>query len=704
MSVIENLKTMNTHEAPVNAIDQETFHERVLQTFRRVSDILQKSIGPCGAPTIISNMPNYHITKDGFTIAKNIMFESSSGYVDQVIAYMIRDICDRLNFVVGDGTTSAILCTNKIYKSFQERKDEIAKNFFLPRDIIFRLQKLKNRIIHELEKEAQPIKNISKDEMLKAIRRVVYISSNGDDFLTDLIVSLYDSLEYPAIRVMESPDGVTRSIVSSGFEIAVQLTDKLYINTDDGIFSDDNLDVLMFDHKVNHKSLDTIILPLLMEVKARDRKLLVIAPAYDTVALDGIVGMLNSEFKMKGKISLVLTVCPTAREIDKKRFSDMAMLFNTEIITSRLESEISDRYSAYKESGAIGTMFNLDHRNIHGIKIMQIELMDETSYAYKSREEQAEMLPSSMLATCEVDNQFPGVRNGLHENSHRVGFVKHVSIGTKNSVFDGFYYNQAMFDAHMNDATRDYTEALSKYRNTGAFNFEIDECLMRMNSLKQKTGIIQVGANTSFAMAFEKDVVDDAVKAAESSFLNGVVLGKHVSMIRVLDRIIGEVSPQDAVLLTALKEGFSEVNYAVLENAFANISLHDMHVDIQDGVFLRTDSFDIRFDDVDVVNSLMYGEKEHSYDASSFDINVEDACYSKDFVKISNLHDFIVLYEAKSNTVLDLNPSAEYTKTTFTFSKDIINSCATDREILTAAIDLIGLLVTGNQLIISSPV
>lgn len=704
MSIIENLKDANIQEAPVNVIDQEIFHQRVLQTFSRVSDILQKSIGPCGAPTIISNMPHYHITKDGFTIAKNIMFESSSGYVDQVIAYMIRDICDRLNFVVGDGTTSAILCTNKIYKSFQERTDEITKHFFLPRDIIFRLQKLKDTIIQELEKEAQPIKNLPKSEMLEAIRRVVYISSNGDDSLTDLIVSLYDSLEYPAIRVMESPDGITRSIVSSGFEIAVQLTDKLYINTDDGVFSDDNLDVLMFDHKVNHKSLDTIILPLLMEVKVRGRKLLVIAPAYDTVALDGIVGMLNSEFKMKGKISLVLTVCPTAREIDKKRFSDMAMLFNTEIITSRLAAEISERYSAYKENPAIGTMFNLDHRGIHGIKVMQIELLDTTSHSYVNPEEMSGLQPNAVFATYEMDGQFPEVRNGLHENSHRVGFVKHVSIGTKNSVFDGFYYNQAMFDAHVTDAARDYAEVLSKYRNTGAFNFEIDDCLLRVNGLKQKTGIIQVGASTSFAMAFEKDVVDDAVKAAESSFLNGIVLGKHVSMIRVLDRIINDVDARDAVLLTALKDGFSEVNYAVLENAFKNVSLNNIHVDIQDGVFLRTDAFDIRFDDMDIVNSLIRGKNDHSHDEVSFDISVADENSPEHITQVSTLHDLIVRYESESDTVLDLNPSTEYAKTTFTFSKDIINSCATDREILTAAIDLIGLLVTGNQLIISSPV
>ena len=48
---------------------------------------------------------------------KNLSMNASESILDQAIADMAADICGRLNYSVGDGTTSAVIATNSIYKN-----------------------------------------------------------------------------------------------------------------------------------------------------------------------------------------------------------------------------------------------------------------------------------------------------------------------------------------------------------------------------------------------------------------------------------------------------------------------------------------------------------------------------------------------------------------------------------------------------------
>ena len=58
-----------------------------------------------------------------------------------------------------------------------------------------------------------------------------------------------------------------------------------------------------------------------------------------------------------------------------------------------------------------------------------------------------------------------------------------------------------------------------------------------------------------------------------------------------------------------------------------------------------------------------------------------------------SLHDVIILYSIMTNQVFDVS--------TFRYSTEVINSSQTDEEILTATIDLISLLIVGNQMVVT---
>ena len=113
-------------EPCVNVITKERFEERVYKVFTLLWEKLAKSFGPGGSGTFISVYPAYYNTKDGFTIMKNIAFDKK---LDQVISDMVMGVCNRMNFTVGDGTTTAVIATKSTYESYLEYKD-FFKNFF----------------------------------------------------------------------------------------------------------------------------------------------------------------------------------------------------------------------------------------------------------------------------------------------------------------------------------------------------------------------------------------------------------------------------------------------------------------------------------------------------------------------------------------------------------------------------------------------
>ena len=61
-----------------NVINEYDFKKKVKLVFDMVADSLSKSIGPFGQNTIIEQMGDYHITKDGWTILKSIRFDNDN--------------------------------------------------------------------------------------------------------------------------------------------------------------------------------------------------------------------------------------------------------------------------------------------------------------------------------------------------------------------------------------------------------------------------------------------------------------------------------------------------------------------------------------------------------------------------------------------------------------------------------------------------
>ena len=74
--VVEKRITELAEEYPCNVITNEVFQERIRDIFNLLANIVGRTVGPYGAATMIEEMGAYHMTKDGFTVLKNIHFDN----------------------------------------------------------------------------------------------------------------------------------------------------------------------------------------------------------------------------------------------------------------------------------------------------------------------------------------------------------------------------------------------------------------------------------------------------------------------------------------------------------------------------------------------------------------------------------------------------------------------------------------------------
>ena len=655
----------------INVINKEELHERTGKVFAIMGEKLANSFGPGGAPTIISQYPYHHITKDGFTIQKSLEFEKEESYLDQIIADMAKNICGRLNFSVGDGTTTAMIATNSTYQSYLNRKEFFDSHHYLPRDIMKAFNVVKDKLIEEVRNKAIKINVEDNEKLAEYIRNVVYISSNANDELTNIITDLYRNLGYPAINVSLSPDGITRSSIIEGFQNEAVLLDQLYINTDDMTMDDKDVDVLIYDHKITLDTYKYTLRPLASMCRNRGRHLVVLAPLYDEMALQTtIAGELKKEYQQTRNISLVLLAYKNHSAAQKKMIGDLAMLCDTEIINKELDRELNERMQAFFShqnplEHSEDFPFNLDDRDIDDLNV-QIDTGEIIKYEHTN----------FLLRMVGQDTKL------LFEKAQdktNVGYCGEVSLGMKSSIFKNFLYDEELYKLFLSEAERELKEAELKYQKLGTFNLEIANCQQRVNGLKLKLGNIEVGSDSEFSKNYMKDTVDDAVKAAKSAYNHGIILGCNLTLIQCINECINaeiwEFESLEHHILDMLFDAFCDVYRTVLNNAYPEMPI------IQVNDYL---------DEVNDIHKTLetYVKGKEKLDIEDRDINrVINNAYPED------LKDFIITYSVIYGKVYDIS--------TGTFSNDVVNSSETDVQVLRAVVDLMSLLITGNQLVIS---
>ena len=693
----------------VNVISKEAYEKRVSEVFELLYQTLARSFGPYGAPTIIYNYPFSHVTKDGFTIMKNLSMDASKQLVDQSIANAVSDICGRLNYQVGDGTTSAVVATNSIYKNYINDKSKFDKHRLMPRDIISAFEDVKTKITEVLSEYVETIHTEDMDELYSKIYDIVYISSNGNEYFAEMIASLYKEIGYPGINCKLADGGDTHSTIINGYQFDLSLMDRLYINSDDDTLTIENgADIIIFQVKITKSIYDNILKPLNEACRARGRKLIVCASSYDEVALGQTIRHdLNAEFKAHNSVNMVLCIYKSISDYTRQLANDFAMLCNTIIIDRQMKTLIEEKLDKLP----IHKIFNIDRRD-------DIPNLLCAGYLGKTKEKLA--LYQNGQDDMKYDGVVPIIPIDVPDDAIRLGYTGKCTIGLKTSIFKEFYYNENMYNASIKEAENTLKETEQKYARLGTFNLAVGQAQQRLYSLKLKMGLIEVSGDGELSQKMTKDAIDDAIRAAESAFKYGIIRGCNIDMIRSIESVyenicneslFDESNNQDAakrLVALTLRNGFVDVYRTVLTNAFDDTIIlpesdvygfpQDHVVETIKSTFKDYLSMPNVFDNIsdDIIKEVAENNpNEYIESVDSIIYLAARNVHFNGYTTSQNvmLIDFIVSFSILTRTVLDLGNRK--------FNTSVINSMQTDVEILRATIDLISLLIAGNQMVVT---
>ena len=260
----------------------------------------------------------------------------------------------------------------------------------------------------------------------------------------------------------------------------------------------------------------------------------------------------------------------------------------------------------------------------------------------------------------------------------RLGVAHKYELAADGSVFSDIRCNRDIYEVYLKEANSDYDMLCEKNRGLGTSTAEPFEALKRYNALLMNAYRLEIGGQSKIVQRYNKDVADDAVQAAKSAMDNGVILGCNIDTISYLTEKVNEGSENqlEELVYRMLLSGFEKVIETILANAcIDNVITPDAYIN-NETVFTLD-----RYKTIKLTQEFF----------AQYGITAPDDAepMEREFFSAS---DIIESFCVKNHCVYD--PVKKE------FTREIINSARTDVEILTAAIDLVSLLISGNQMVV----
>jgi chaperonin GroEL len=299
-------------------IFDETARQKLLRGIELLSRAVKVTLGPKGRNVVIDRKfgaPT--VTKDGVTVAKEI--ELPDPY-ENMGAQMVREVASKTSDAAGDGTTTATVLAEAIYKEGLKNVTAGSNPIFLKRGI----DKAVEAAIAELARVSKKVND------REEIRQVASISANSDDAIGSIIADAMDKVgKDGTITVEEAKSIETYLDVVEGMQF-----DKGYLSPYFATDADkmeavlEDAYVLIHEKQISHLQ---DLLPLLQTIAKSGRPLLVIAESVEGEALAALV--IN---KMRGTLNVCGVKAPGFGDRRKAMLEDIAILTGGKCITEDL--------------------------------------------------------------------------------------------------------------------------------------------------------------------------------------------------------------------------------------------------------------------------------------------------------------------------------------------------------------------------------
>jgi chaperonin GroEL len=295
----------------------EQSRQAVLRGVNQLADAVKVTLGPKGRNVVLDKkFGSPTITKDGVTVAKEIDLKDP---LENMGAQMVREVASKTSDTAGDGTTTATVLAQAIYR-------EGAKNVVAganPMDIKRGIEKAVEGLTGELKKMSKPVSG-------NMVAQVGTISANNDETIGKIIADAMDKVGKDGVITVEEARTLETSLdVVEGMQFDRGYLSPYFVTDPERMeVVLENPVILIHEKKISSMK---DLLPVLEQVARLGRPLLIIAEDIEGEALATLV--VN---KLRGTLQAAAVKAPGFGDRRKAMLEDIAILTSGRAITEDL--------------------------------------------------------------------------------------------------------------------------------------------------------------------------------------------------------------------------------------------------------------------------------------------------------------------------------------------------------------------------------
>jgi chaperonin GroEL len=299
-------------------IHGEDSRQAILRGVNALAEAVKVTLGPKGRNVVLDKkFGSPLITKDGVTVAKEIELEDP---LENMGAQMVKEVASKTSDVAGDGTTTATVLTQAIFREGVKAVAAGANPMAIKRGIEKAVE-LAVKEIHKLSTE------VKKGEM---IAQVATVSANNDTTIGSIIAEAMDRVGKDGVITVEEAKAIETSLdVVEGMQFDRGYLSPYFVTDPDRMEASlENALILIHEKKISSMK---DLLPVLEQVAKMGRPLLLIAEDIEGEALATLV--VN---KLRGTLQVAAVKAPGFGDRRKAMLEDIAILTGGRSITEDL--------------------------------------------------------------------------------------------------------------------------------------------------------------------------------------------------------------------------------------------------------------------------------------------------------------------------------------------------------------------------------
>ncbi|HEX2994796.1 MAG TPA: chaperonin GroEL, partial [Anaerolineales bacterium] len=301
----------------------EQSRQALLRGVNQLADTVKITLGPRGRNVILDKkFGSPLITKDGVTVAKEIELKDG---LENMGAQMVREVASKTSDIAGDGTTTATVLAQAIFREGVKNVAAGANPMGLKRGI----ERAVEAAIEELKKLSTPVKG-------EMISQVGAISANNDKTIGGIIAEAMKKVGKDGVITVEEAKSIETTLeVVEGMQF-----DRGYLSPY-FVTDPERMEVVLSDCLIllQEKKISSMkdLLPILEQIAKSGRPLLVIAEDIEGEALATLV--VN---KLRGTLSAAAVKAPGFGDRRKEMLEDLAIVTGGKVISEDLGMKLEN--------------------------------------------------------------------------------------------------------------------------------------------------------------------------------------------------------------------------------------------------------------------------------------------------------------------------------------------------------------------------